>query len=446
MMNIPFQEDLGQDRFQIPPEHSSKRRGLRTARTFFGSLAPLLFVFILGAQLSSAWADQVRRQDGPTEQGLLIHRPEGLSFQDSKGVFYPLPWERLESVTYAFPRLEGDFAEVLDVVPAPNAERPAEPPGALRARLWSAAYRQSNSLPERQRAQFLRLTPQGEMLAPLQRIDRFLTSSYEDALRQGHSSEAAETCYLRVLLGYRFLETSHPAQFELGLQWIEQGLEQLGPVFEAGDSESRDWNILFAANRLYHALERFEPAFPKNTIELFREELARGGVNSSKLEVDPFGPIAYAQTAEAYIRHSHAWIRESSNTTAAEVLRRRQKELARYWVFAQQPGISRADFFQGDRLQKRWKRINALADVAYLTAESLLFKRTGQRLDPGVQTNMPPRYDPFTGRFYTYIQTEGRDFIFSVGPDQTSQEAKVPWIPGSASEAGDIFLLSPPAP
>jgi hypothetical protein len=398
-----------------------------------------LFVVILLLVSSGAAADRVTWKDGRTAEGLMLSRGGKIHLMTGENRFLPLEWKDIESVVYSLPRSSGDFAlqleQSLKIVESGNLDHEA-----LVAQLWKAAGCRENSLAEKDRRSFMNNECWQTRAGRLTSLLETLTGISGEYLQAGCLSEAVDVCYLTTWLGYRMQETGFPKRYELAFLFLDEGLKSLAPVLKASGDSGRNWNIIFAANRLYQAWGINAPSYPQDFIRSYAEQMEQSGVIESVPDVISF-PAGYEKIMEDYIRQCHVWLEGDMSAGEKDVLKRRQTSLALDWVRLQKPGIGKENFLRLDEIKNRQERARSFAAIAYLTAESLLFKETGRRLVPGTQTNVPPPRDPFTGDQYRYLRGEPVDIIYSLGPDKKDQKAQVPFIPGTDSLRGDIYLI-----
>jgi hypothetical protein len=395
-----------------------------------------------------ACCDEILWKDGRSEKTVLV-RMENAQLVDDRegGESIRFAWEEVDKIAYSFPPAEGDFAERMESLTLRIAEilkefpRGGIPESTLDNILrlaWEAGVSPENSLSQGDRKAFLEDLPPEKILESAEQVRQFLRRMAPESKSECY--RAMQSGLVQALLGCRMMEGQLPERFERGFAWAEEGLFRLGAIFENCPDPDRDWNLIFMMNRLYKQWARFTPAYPEASIAWYGEQLSKAGQPNPLDASLPF-PESFFRIAEAYIAQCHLWMAGDIASERKELLRQRQEFLAEGWVRAQKPGILRDEFFGQNRVLERWKRIQALADIVYLTAESSLFKQTRQRLDPQKQTNMPPLRDPFGGRYYRYLSGEKFDRIYSIGPDRKDQSGKVAYFPDSATREGDIYLL-----
>lgn len=397
-----------------------------------------------------ALGDEILWKDGRSEKNVVIHMENGqLVYARQGSPAGRFTWEEIDRIAYSFPPVEGDFADRLSALSQRSTSILQNYPGTSISEssldeildlAWRAGLCPQNSISRRDRIAFLEDTPPERILEPAEDVRQFLLRIVSEP--ETLCYRAMQSCLIQALLGSRMMEGQLPERFELGLAWAEEGLLRFETIFRECPEGQRDWNLVFLMNRLYKQWSRLVPSYPEVAIDWYREQLSKAGLPDPINVSLPF-PDSFIEIAEAYIRQSHVWMEADIPFERRDLLRRRQQFLADGWVRVGKPGISQEEFFGQNRVLERWKRIQALADIVYLTAESSLFKQTRQRLDPQKQTNMPPLRDPFGGRYYRYLQGEKFDRIYSIGPDRKDQGGSTAFIPGSATREGDIYLISP---
>lgn len=397
-----------------------------------------------------ACSDEILWKDGRNEKDVLVRMENAQLVYDHNGMKAGrLAWEEVDRIAYSFPPVEGDFAERIESLSLRIAEISRELPGGsipestldeILRLAWEAGVSPENSLSQGDRKAFLEDLPPEKILESAEQVRQILSRMAPEPKSECY--RAMQSGLVQALLGCRMMEGQLPERFERGFVWAEEGLLRLGAIFENCPEPDRDWNLVFVMNRLYKQWARFTPSYPEASIAWYGEQLSKAGLPPS-LDASLPLPESYFQIAEAYIAQCHVWMAGDIAPERKDLLRQRQEFLADGWVRAQKPGILRDEFFGQNRVLERWKRIQALADIVYLTAESSLFKQTRQRLDPQKQTNMPPLRDPFGGRYYRYLSGEKFDRIYSIGPDRKDQSGKAAYFPDSATREGDIYLLQP---
>jgi len=397
-----------------------------------------------------ACCDEILWKDGRSEKDVRVRMKNAQLVYDRDGSEAGrFTWEEVDKIAYSFPPIEGDFADrmeslslqIADILREfPQGGIPESTRDEILRLAWEAGVSPENSISQGDRKAFLEDLPPEKILESAEQVRQFLSQIVPEP--ESECYRAMQSGLVQSLLGCRMMEGQLPERFERGFAWAEEGLLRLGAIFENCPEPDRDWNLIFLMNRLYKQWARFTPSYPEASIAWYGEQLSRAGL-SNPLEASLPFPESYFQIAETYIAQCHLWMAEDIAPERKDLLRQRQEFLADGWVRAQKPGISQDEFFGQNQVLERWKRIQALADIVYLTAESSLFKQTRQRLDPQRQTNMPPLRDPFGGRYYRYLSGEQFDRIYSIGPDRKDQSGKAAYFPGSATREGDIYLLQP---
>lgn len=401
-----------------------------------------------------AVGDTIRWKDGHVEEGIVFFRGTEFLLQTGRMESRPLDWNQVSSVRYEIIRHESDFAAEFDQVFQRLPEIDLEAQSVqfsvavweeMSSRLWQAVGSRQNTLDERDAQAFFSNHSIQETLQPMDDLGMFLKVSCESAQRERRASVAVESCMLKILMGYRLQESVLPERYQQGLSWVEEGLENLAPLFNWRDSDERDWNLIFWLNRLQAARRGGRFRFPEDYYQrLHARHLSLGGVDITGMTAPAF-PADFIGIAQAYIRQCHEWMETESSDAVRQTLKDRQKQLAVDWVKAQKPGISKTELFGMDLIEQRQIRAGILSDLAYLTSESLIFKRKGRRLSPTIETNMPPLRDPYDGNPYRFVAGDPVDVFYSIGPDRVDHQAAKAWIPGKDDHQGDIFLLSPGA-